>query len=654
MIFQTPANPTNRRASTHHRHLTTNGIIDIAMCRASPPLNEGKATNLHRRSSLSAISMAPLPAIIAGNLASIFKPPFSLSRILLLLVIASLVSFASFYTFHRGFRRTIQFWRGMAPLFVRYKYVTIKAERIDRVGPEEMERRLNSYRESTAPRLVDLILRMGGIYVKIGQVMGTIGQGLLPQQYLDALRPLQDGVPPRTYAEVSDIITRSTGKSMDELFVSFEELPIGSASIAQVHRARLRPKNEGEEPMQVVIKVQYPEVAELFEADLSNLELATRLFSPENVEVTRALRKRHENELNFTQEAENLRECTRDMQRHGLEPNLVRIPRVVDEICTPNVLAMEYLEGISLSKAIAVEQRRVAKALGMSDGDELKKVLASKMRKHFENGGGATGEDGVIRGVLGGNRMRLLNAIGPSAAALLRTYASVKDEIENAALSASKFGSLIRRRLSRGGDIGNPNDRIHDSMGSNNRKKGKVNLGRALKTLVHVHGIQLLLSGTYNADPHPGNILILPDGRLGLLDYGMVGRLSIEDRKTVAKTIMALSDNDKRATAKIYRENGYKVSFRDTEHVDDATLHRFASFHLDRFDLSPLTLDNGEVIDTLELFRNTREKVVPSFVEEGRRLGGLLMGVTAQAARPISLAKEWRPIAQDLLKKKVD
>jgi hypothetical protein len=57
----------------------------------------------------------------------------------------------------------------MAPLVVRYKYVTIKAERFDRVGPEEMERRMNSYRESTAPRLVDLILRMGGIYVKIGQ-----------------------------------------------------------------------------------------------------------------------------------------------------------------------------------------------------------------------------------------------------------------------------------------------------------------------------------------------------------------------------------------------------------------------------------------------------------------------------------------------------
>lgn len=339
------------------------------------------------------------------------------------------------------------------------------------------------------------------------------------------------------------------------------------------------------------------------------------------------------------------------MQRHGLEPNLVRIPRVVDEICTQNVLAMEFLEGISLSNAIAMEQRRVAKALGMSDSDELKSVLASKMRKHFENGGGATDEDGVMQGMLGGNRMKLANALGPSVAALLRTYALVKDEIENAALSAAKFGSLLRRSWLRGW-TGDTKDLIHDAVGSNNRKREKVNLGRALKTLVHVHGVQLLLSGTYNADPHPGNILILPDGRLGLLDYGMVGRISIQDREIVAKTIVALSDNDKKATAKIYRENGYKVSFRDKEHVDDATLHRFASFHLDRFDLSPLTLDNGEVIDSLELFRNTKEKVVPSFVEEGRRLGGLLMGVNVQAARPISLAKEWRPIAQNFLSQK--
>jgi len=564
-------------------------------------------------------------------------------NIFLLLFLASIVSFASLYTFHRGFRRTVQFWRGMAPLVLKYKYVRLKAEKIDHCSEEELERRLNVYRENTAPKLVDLIIRMGGIYVKIGQVMSTIGQGLLPQQYVDALKPLQDGLPPRKYDEISRIIEQSTGKSMKELFVDFEEEPIGSASVAQVHRATLRPRTEGGEPIPIVLKVQYPEVAELFDADLSNLEIATYLFAPENMSVAKSLRKRHENELDFTKEAQNLRECTRDMQKYGVEPSLVRIPRVVEDICTPNVLAMEYLEGVSLSDAIAQEQHRMAKALGKKDGEELKMVLASRMREHFENGGGA-GSGGMQ--MLGDKKM--MNVFGPSAATMLRTYASVRDSVEHAAISAAKFGSQLRM----GWNHDNL-DLIADASGSTKKKKVNVNLGRALKTLVHVSGIQLLLSGTYNADPHPGNVLILPDGRLGLLDYGMVGRLSPEDRETVAEIILALSNKDKAATAKLYRDNGYKATFRDDDTpLDDAILHRFASFHLDRIDLSPLTLDNGETVDTMELLRSTRERVVPSFVEEGRRLGGLLMGVNAQAARPISLAKEWRPIAKQALRNK--
>lgn len=109
-----------------------------------------------------------------------------------------------------------------------------------------------------------------------------------------------------------------------------------------------------------------------------------------------------------------------------------------------------------------------------------------------------------------------------------------------------------------------------------------------------------------------------------MLDYGLVGRLSTKDRETVAKIIIALSENDKSATAKIYREQGYTATFRDSDSLDDAILHRFASFHLDRIDLSPLTLDNGEKVDIMEMLQSTRERAVPSFVEEGRRLGGLL------------------------------
>mmetsp|Transcript_10745 Transcript_10745/g.30207 ORF Transcript_10745/g.30207 Transcript_10745/m.30207 type:complete len:679 (-) Transcript_10745:62-2098(-) len=579
---------------------------------------------------------------------SLARPPFTKRKIALLVIVAcvllSSVLFASLYTFHRGFRRTVQFWKGMGPLVMKYKLLKLKATKLDKLSEDddEYKRRITAYREKSAPQLVDLILSLGGIYVKIGQVMSTIGQGLLPDEYVEALRPLQDGVPARSFDEVSSIIEKSTSQKMGDLFVDFDQKPIGAASIGQAHKATLRSSGEI-----VVVKVQYPEVAELFEADLSNLETATRLFAPDNVEVARALRKRHENELDFSLEAENLRQCTEDMQAYGVEPSLVRIPRVL-HVFERNVLIMEYLKGVSLGDAIEEEQNRVAKALGKKDARELKSVLSKRMREHFESGGGAGSGDMKM---LGGKQAKIINVFGPAASTVLRSYAGARDRVESFGISLGIAAGKLRIFLSgkrRYGDI---------VAGTTDGKKGKiktkVNLSKALKTLVHVSGLQLMLGRSYNADPHPGNVLIMDDGRLALLDYGMVGKLSQSDRQAVAETIVALSKRDKAETARVYRENGYRAAFRDgTREADDATLHRFASFHLDRIDLSPLTLDSGETVDTLELLRSTREKAVPKFVEEGRRLGGLLMGVSAQAARPISLSKEWLPIAERVLRER--
>lgn len=525
----------------------------------------------------------------------------------------------------------------MGPLIFKYKLLKFKANTIDKCSPEEFERRITTYREATAPQVVQLILKLGGIYIKIGQVMSTIGQGLLPEQYIEALRPLQDGVPARDYDQISQIIETSSGKKMDDIFLSFDEQPIGAASIAQAHKAVLRNGDT------VIVKVQYPDVRELFEADLSNLELATKLFAPENTEVAKSLRKRHENELDFTLEADHLRECTRGMQKFGVEPSLVRIPRVRNEtgICSNNVLVMEYLDGMPLSAAIEEEQNKVARALGKKDGKELKRSLSKRMREHFENGGGA-GSGGLE--MLGGKKMKVMNVVGPAASSLLRSYAAARDFVERAGVNMRNIAVQLRVGLA-----GNNTDLLADEK---KKKKTNVNLGRALKTLTHVHGIQLMLSGVYNADPHPGNVLILPDGRLGLLDYGMVGRLRPSDRKNVAEVILALARKDKAAAARIYRENGYKASFKDGKTADDSVLHRFSTFHFDRINLAPLTLDNGDTVDILELLRSTRERAVPTWVEEGRRLGGLLMGVSAQAARPISLAKEWKPIATEALREK--
>eukprot|EP01083_Nonionella_stella_P031796 87042_1 len=102
---------------------------------------------------------------------------------------------------------------------------------------------------------------------------------------------------------------------------------------------------------------------------------------------------------------------------------------------------MEYLEGVSLSDAIEQEQDRVAKAFGKENGEELKRMLASKMRDHFKNGGGA-GSGGLQ--MLGSKKMKILNSFGPTATAAVRTYASIRDGVENAAISLSKLGSRIR------------------------------------------------------------------------------------------------------------------------------------------------------------------------------------------------------------------
>lgn len=105
--------------------------------------------------------------------------------------------------------------------------------------------------------------------------------------------------------------------------------------------------------------------------------------------------------------------------------------------------------------------------------------------------------------MLGSKKMKLVNALGPSAATILRTYASLRDRIENMVIGASKLGSRIQNRgigtnLAQMPLISEDDRSLIADSGM--KKKRKINLGRALKTLVHVSGIQLMISGVYNAD----------------------------------------------------------------------------------------------------------------------------------------------------------
>mmetsp|Transcript_33612 Transcript_33612/g.66438 ORF Transcript_33612/g.66438 Transcript_33612/m.66438 type:complete len:99 (-) Transcript_33612:595-891(-) len=98
---------------------------------------------------------------------------------------------------------------------------------------------------------------------------------------------------------------------MNNVFSFFEEVPVGAASIAQAHRAVLRKRNNEEidvDNEEVIVKIQYPEVADFFRKDFNNIELATKLMFPDNLKIVKSLRKRHKNELDFRIEADNLQE----------------------------------------------------------------------------------------------------------------------------------------------------------------------------------------------------------------------------------------------------------------------------------------------------------------------------------------------------------
>lgn len=108
--------------------------------------------------------------------------------------------------------------------------------------------------------------RLGPVFVKFGQVLST-RRDLLPEDISDELAKLQDQVPPFPSAQAVAMIEKAFGKKLDEVFSHFEHTPVASASVAQVHFARLR-NNKGEPEREVAVKVLRPGMLKVIDKDL--------------------------------------------------------------------------------------------------------------------------------------------------------------------------------------------------------------------------------------------------------------------------------------------------------------------------------------------------------------------------------------------------
>lgn len=214
----------------------------------------------------------------------------------------------------------------------------------DKQLPEESE---ELKRKPAAVRFKRLLESLGPTYIKLGQVLST-RTDLLPTDYIEELKHLQDNAPELLFEDVRIAVESTLGASLDELFQNFNPEPLATASIAQTHLATT---HTGEK---VVVKVQRPRIEKVMRGDLDLLYLGAKIleatidevdiYSPSDivVEFERALIR----ELNFTYELSNLQTARQLLQDNAQ----VIAPQPYPELSGRRVLTMEFFNGAPLRK----------------------------------------------------------------------------------------------------------------------------------------------------------------------------------------------------------------------------------------------------------------------------------------------------------------
>ena len=204
--------------------------------------------------------------------------------------------------------------------------------------------------------ILDTVTALGGFWVKLAQGASVVSA--LPDAYTAELSKLQDAMPPDPLSEVESVLRDELGAGWRQLIVALEPVPIGSATIAQVHRATLR---VGGADVEAVLKVQHGGIGTRLEIDIGASTLlavllgavAPHLFRElgpvvrEVAAITRA-------ELDFTQEASNQLLAQQSLAASGLR---VRVPRVIPAAVTRRVLGMEYVDGVRITELAATASR---------------------------------------------------------------------------------------------------------------------------------------------------------------------------------------------------------------------------------------------------------------------------------------------------------
>jgi len=225
-----------------------------------------------------------------------------------------------------------------------------RSEKISEIGDE------------TVPVRIRLVFEeLGTTFIKVGQVLST-RPDLVGSDVADELAKLQDRVPPFPFESVKNVIEGELEGSLDEFFCEFEENPIASASIAQVHRARLIDGTE------VAVKVQRLNLEEQLKKDIvlmrymaKQVDKRVKSLSYYNLPgIVDEFERVIENEMDFSQEARNLEKFRKNFE----SDEQIYAPKVFRKYSTSRVLTMEFIYGVKISEIIEsdieIDRRKIA------------------------------------------------------------------------------------------------------------------------------------------------------------------------------------------------------------------------------------------------------------------------------------------------------
>lgn len=388
-------------------------------------------------------------------------------------------------------------------------------------------------RAATAERLRLVLQDLGPCFIKLGQIAST-RTDVLPPDIILELKKLQDDVPPVPFDEIKKVVETSFGKPLDKIYKRFDEKPLATASIGQVHRACLA---TADGDVEVVVKVQRPNVGNLVLRDVELLHIMaatveatipeSKLYSP--VGLVQQFDRSITAELNYLIEAEN---CDRFAQNFAGDPN-IRFPKAYREATSKQVLTLEFFDGKKLNQAIK------------------------------------EGYDGKL-------------------------------------IAKKSVGIIIRQAFD--------------------------------------HGF-------FHADPHPGNIIILgtkEDPVVGLIDVGMVGRLSPELRDRTVDLLMAAVRNDAYGVADALYAIG-----RPTRKVDMREYRAEVAILAEKYLGKPLKeIDLGAMLrDLVQGAMKYGIEIPPDFMMIGKTLM-TLDGIGKELDPDLDIFGEATPFFTELLMKR--